>query len=159
MGVTTFICKINSIQAFREAMKAVVSHNVSPMEWDGHSYYSDEEFKDLDLRRYGWLKAMNEYGLGSGVSGCQQKWTRGENIELCGFVQHSGEVWLECKNGGGGACSTLWLKLHFPEMGWLGTDGKPEGFYDAPMVASGETSMQLTTQLVGVLGGCIAMCR
>ena len=43
MGVTTFICKIDSVEDFSKAVKAVISHNVSPMEWDGSSYYTDED--------------------------------------------------------------------------------------------------------------------
>tara|TARA_Y100000389_G_scaffold66272_1_gene62371 strand:+ start:1047 stop:1526 length:480 start_codon:yes stop_codon:yes gene_type:complete len=153
MGITTFICKIDSVEDFSKAVKAVISHNVSPMEWDGTSYYTDEEFEKLDPRRYKWLKTIEQQlGVkGAGVNGCQQKWTRGENIKLTCFVRHSGKIWLECSNGGGGACSTVWLQSNFPELGWLGTNGKPDGFYESPMVASGQTPHELATQLVSIL--------
>ena len=39
-------------------------------------------------------------------------------------------------NGGGGACTTVWLKTNHPGLGWIGTEGKPAGFMEAPMATN-----------------------
>ena len=37
-------------------------------------------------------------------------------------------------NRGGGACTSNWLKTNHPACGWIGTEGKPPGFKEAPTV-------------------------
>jgi hypothetical protein len=84
------------------------------------------------------MGAEMETGLGRQ----QEKWTRGENIGLTGIlVDFDGSIWLEVKNNGGGACTTLYFEQNHPKVGWIGTRGKPEGFKEAPN-ASDRMSLQ-----------------
>ena len=64
-----------------------------------------------------------------------EKRTRGEDISLGGcFVRFNNKLWLEVTNGGGGANSTVWIRTHASHVAWIGTEGNPDGFYEAPMV-------------------------
>lgn len=63
-------------------------------------------------------------------------YNRGEDIDEAGvLVRHDGEMWLEVWNDGGGEETTDWLFENYPRIGWMGTQGKPEGFYHSPSVS------------------------
>jgi hypothetical protein len=69
---------------------------------------------------------------------------RGEDIHEGGaIVKFEGSLWLEVMNSGGGSLTTRWLKVYYPAMKWIGYGGKPDGFYDAPVVAKGDTFSEL----------------
>ena len=99
--------------------------------------YTMDEFAILDPMRHKVDAALLRQEFGAKlILGCMEKWTRGEDIRAGGcFVRFKGELWLEVTNGGGGANTTVWLKEHAPDVGWVGSEGKPDGFYEAPMVA------------------------
>jgi len=140
MGKSTFICRVDNAEQFTKAVRSIVAHNISPMENTG-SVYTDEEFKRIDPMRFAFAKRMKEHLGPDVVTGCQQRWTRGEDIRVHdGFtlVSFEGHLWLEVSNGGGGACSTLFLQNAFAEVGWIGTEGKPDGFYEAPVAVRGQ---------------------
>jgi hypothetical protein len=69
---------------------------------------------------------------------------RGEAIYPGGvFVKFNGSLWLEVANSGGGSLTTDWLQTNYPAMGWIGSEGKPNGFYDAPAVAQAASFREL----------------
>ncbi len=145
MGRTIFICVVNTKEQFEKAMRCVFTHNTTPMVKTGERY-TDEEFRTLDPMRFATMTMIRERFSGDGtlVAGVQERWNRGENILAGGiFVRFQGDLWLEVKNEGGGICTTLFLKNHAPDLGWIGTEGKPQGFYDAPAVGSASTFPQL----------------
>ena len=145
MGITTFICKVRSKEAVKKAIRAIVHHNTTPAERLGGSY-TEEEFERLDPKRARMMKLLVNSGCGRVTAVCMQRRNRGEDIRDGGcFVvtTHDGAVWLEVANGGGGAHTTLWLQKNYPEMGWKGTDGKPEGFYESPSFGASDSFGQL----------------
>ena len=144
MGVSVFVCPVPTAQAFEEAARAIVTHNTTPAVRLGRR--TDEEYARIDPKRAAVNKAMREAlqqrapdadgEPPAPFADGQDKFTRGEDIDTsraC-LVQFRGQMWLEVTNGGGGACTTEFLQERFPECGWHGTDGKPNGFMDAPML-------------------------
>lgn len=128
MGRTAFVCKIENVKALKAAIESVIRHNASICEPLGSNYTIDE-FKQIDPMRakmYENMKAKlpNDANL---VCGAMEKWTRG-------IVMHDGNPWLELVNYGGGACSTRYLQSRFPNVGWMGSAGKPTGFAESPSV-------------------------
>ena len=144
MGISVFICPVPNADALKAAIEAVLCHNASDMHSLGVNY-TDEEFAVLDPKRHASITALNEQ-IGAGAAagwfpGCKEKWTRGEDIKDTGcIVRYRGEEWLEVTNGGGGACTTRWLKSNYPAMGWIGTEGKPNGFMEATVARDGRLS-------------------
>ena len=142
MGVSVFVCPVPTAQAFEEAARAIVTHNTTPAVRLGRR--TDEEYARIDPKRAAMAKALRDtlrqrapdLALTGGIADGQDKFTRGEDIDTsraC-LVEFRGQMWLEVTNGGGGACTTEFLQERFPECGWHGTDGKPNGFMDAPML-------------------------
>lgn len=131
MGITLFLAKANTEQEVTSAVVDVVKHNqTDPVELGGQ--YTDEEFAVLDPRRHEFHKALKEQLLddrpelaGQMQFGCLDKWNRGEDLQPKMLVfERDGDWWLETTNGGGGACTTLWLETH-GRATWHGTRGKP----------------------------------
>lgn len=140
MGRSIFVCPVETRAALSVAIEAVMRHNAAEMKPTG-GRYSDDEFAALDPMRHATITALAQQMQAPGLScehGCMERWTRGEDIELTGcLVKFQGVDWLEVGNRGGGACSTTWLKANFPQCGWIGTEGKPGGFMEAPVSRSG----------------------
>jgi len=138
MGKSVFICPVPTPRALEDAIRAIVEHNVTESKKLG--VYSDEEFRVLDPKRFHLFAEMKRQLDEKAPNltpryGCKERWTRGESIPLQGcIVKFRDELWLEVINGGGGACTTAWLKAKNPGLGWIGTEGKPAGFMEAPMV-------------------------
>ena len=142
MGVTTFICKVNSKEAVKSAIRAIIHHNTTPNEPLGGSY-TEDEFERLDPMRSRVMKQLRDSGVRF-TAGCMPRWNRGEDIRVGGcFVRHDGAVWVEVANGGGGVHTTLWLQKNYPDMGWKGTEGKPAGFYESPSFGAAGSFGQL----------------
>jgi hypothetical protein len=132
-------------------MRSIYAHNCTDMVNSGESY-TDNEFRLLDPVRFFVSAEMHSQlaivvaamgaEMETGLGRQQEKWTRGENIGLTGIlVDFDGSIWLEVKNNGGGACTTLYFEQNHPKVGWIGTRGKPEGFKEAPN-ASDRMSLQ-----------------
>jgi len=133
MGVTTFICPVPTKASLAAALRSVVEHNVTCAKLGGT--YTTEEFAALDPLRHKVVETFRQEHGDDFVVGCMEKWTRGEDIRQGGsFVRFRDQLWLEVANGGGGANTTTWLKENASEVGWIGSEGKPDGFYEAPMV-------------------------
>ena len=117
--------------------------------------YTDEEFAVLDPMRHAVNIQLKDLVPGQVATlGCAEKWTRGEDLAAGGcFVKFRGALWLEVTNGGGGACSTRWLKEHAPSVGWIGTEGKPNGFREASSVGQAETIAALAALGTQLLAG------
>jgi len=132
MGITTFICPIPTKASLTHALRSIVVHNTTtPIKTGG--LYTMEEFAILDPMRHRVCEFLST--LDTPVNwGCMEKWNRGEDIDngFC-FVRFQGQLWLEVANRGGGANTTEWLKKNAPEIGWIGSGGKPDGFIEAPM--------------------------
>ena len=141
MGKSVFICRVDSTDAIKAAIKGVLQHNASAMVSLGHDY-TDEEFARRDPLRHKSMLAIKatlskqNATLPSILFGCQQAMTRGENIDMARacIVKYKRAFWLEVTNGGGGMCTTKWLQENSSECGWIGTEGKPIGWLDAPVV-------------------------
>ena len=129
MGVTVFLTKANTLQELTTATVDVVKHNetaATPWKLFGRRVAA------LDPRRHAtnqMLKAQHEAAnpetAGVLILGCQEKWTRGEDLQTEMLVfERDGDWWLETINRGGGACTTLWLEAH-GRATWHGTRGKP----------------------------------
>ena len=116
----------------KNAFAAVLRHNNSKMESLGYNY-SLEEFEKLDPMRAKVFATIYTPGLHIGA---MEAWTRGEDIDTgeAFLVRYNGHVWLEVSNGGGGACTTAYLQNKFPDLGWVGTEGKPDGFMNSPVI-------------------------
>ena len=153
---TCFIAPIASRDDLKNAITSIVQHNTSAFEPLG--YYTDAEYEALDPRRFKKYKSIKNMGLtmicnlvsvspkpdGNGSVLGPFKSTRGENIVPGGcFVRFKGKLWLEVTNRGGGPCSTTWLKTNSPHVGWIGTEGKPRGFYDASCIGQAATLREL----------------
>ena len=131
MGITLFLAKANTEQEVTSAVVDVVKHNQADMVELG-GQYTDEEFAVLDPRRHAsnqmlraQHEAMDPETAGVLILGCQEKWTRGEDLQPKMLVfERDGDWWVETTNGGGGACTTLWLEAH-GRATWHGTRGKP----------------------------------
>ena len=143
MGRSLFICVVNTKEQFKEAMRCIFTHNTTPMV-ETSEKYTDEELRILDPMRFDMLtKLQAEHGA-LPVTSFRDKWNRGEKIVDGGvFVRFRGDLWLEVKNHGGGICTTLFLKAHAPNLNWIGTEGKPQGFIEAPMVGSASSFQEL----------------
>ena len=139
MGKSVFICPVPTPRALDDAIRAIVEHNVTESKKLG--VYSDEEFAALDPRRSQLFAAMQAQldqtdSNVETVCYAKDRRTRGGDIELKGcLVKYEDELWLEVINRCGGACTTAWLKANCPGLGWIGTEGKPAGFMEAPMVS------------------------
>ena len=141
MGKTAFICKVDTVAAMANACRSIYKHNTTEMSALG-GLYTDDEFRAIDPMRFNVMQKLRAQ-IGSGVNmACAHKYSRGEDINLASacLVDFNGSVWLEVVNGGGGGCSTLWFERNAPEVGWLGSRGKPSGFAEAPMASN---NMQL----------------
>lgn len=142
MNKAVFICRVPDRAAFRTALQAIAEHNQSEMVPIG-GRYSREEFWALDPMRANYIEGL--YAVAGGICDhiqlggrrdFMERWTRGEDISGDGaLVRHEGELWLEVVNSDGGACTTKWLRERFPECGWIGTNEKPVGFYESPIVS------------------------
>ena len=153
MGRTCFIAPIASEDDLRNAILSIVRHNTSAIEPLG--YYTDAEYQALDPIRFKHYKSLVDAGLNPvcnfnivSLAGplfeqtipVPLKSTRGEDIVPGGCcVYFKKKLWLEVKNFGGGCCSTTWLKTNSPQVGWIGTEGKPAGFYQAPCIGETDT--------------------
>lgn len=139
MGKSVFICRVPTKRALDDAIRAIVTHNVAEVVELGQ--YSDEEFARLDPMRARFFSKMNaQLGqtdpLVSNICGAKTRYTRGDKIGMEGcLVKYKGELWLEVLNFGGGASTTEWLKSNFPDCGWIGSEGKPSRFMEAPMAS------------------------
>ena len=145
MGRSVFICKVPDHTTMKKAIEAVLRHNDSEMKPLGR-IYTTLEFEQLDPMRAAVISGLS---AGPGLTdkecehSCMEAWTRGEDIDKVGcLVWFQGSLWLEVENFGGGACTTMWLKQAYPEMGWIGTEGKPYGFKQTPAIAE-DTLLQL----------------
>lgn len=153
MGISCFIAPIADTDALTNAIRSCVAHNLAPMTPLG-GVYTDEEFAALDPRRTAFLRSMKDLMPGVPMeAGCREKWTRGEDLQPGGsFVEFRDTLWLEVANGGGGACTTRWLKEHAPDVGWIGTEGKPDGFKEAPSVGQAHSLRELASLGAALLG-------
>ena len=144
MGVSIFICIIDNLETLENVIKCVKKHNESKMENSGE-HYTDEEFAKGDPMRYKMMTKVNKLLPFANVqTSCCEKWTRGENISNNGcLVKFKDKIWIEVHNNGGGLCTTLWLQKNYPELNWIGSHGKPDGFLDAPMVGTFKTWNEL----------------
>ena len=144
MGRSVFICKVPDRATMKKATEAVLRHNSSEMKPLGR-FYTVAEFEELDPMRAEVVRGLQSGGTELGL-GCMEAWTRGEDIhtEAC-LVRFRDSDWLEVVNSGGGACTTKWLKDNYPELGWIGTEGKPVGFKQAPMTKHGRPLELLAT--------------
>ena len=138
MGKSVFICPVPTSRALEDAIRAIVEHNVTESKKLG--VYSDEEFATLDPRRSQFFAAMQAQldQTDSNVETicyAKDRRTRGGDIDMMGcIVKFRDTLWLEGINRCGGACTTAWLKTNHPNLGWIGTEGKPANFMEAPMV-------------------------
>ena len=144
---SVFICPVPTSRAFDEAVRAIETHNLTSVEYLGMR--TAEEAARIDPMRSKFLCAMAEGGLFEANKGectipLQLKFTRGEDIRVSSacLVDFRGQMWLEVTNGGGGADTTEFLQSNFPACGWIGTEGKPDGFMDAPMIADTDSSLK-----------------
>ena len=112
MGKTTFIVPIGSRLDVINAFCDIANHNRTLM-MDTKTKYSDEEFQKLDPKRHAVLEMLKGMNGMEGMGGCDERWTRGEDLSSSVFfVRHGGLLFLETINCGGGACSTVWLREH-----------------------------------------------
>lgn len=137
MGRTIFICPVPNKKTLKKAIETIFRHNASPATPTGQSY-TDEEYRAFDPLRASVKDRLTSMGMKPmpGYGSSLDKWTRGENIHNVGtFVRYKNQVWLEVKNLGGGICTTQWLKRNSSDsLEWNGSEGKPDGFYNAPML-------------------------
>ena len=145
MGISCFICAVPTRDALARAMRAVLAHNAAPAHKEGDEY-TEEEFAVLDPKRAAAVAELKPFWpTGQLHAGCMERWTRGEDIrmdKIC-LVRFRGALWLEAVNGGGGACSTRWLKSNAPGLEWIGTECKPPGWFEAPCVCQAESLGEL----------------
>jgi hypothetical protein len=139
MGRTIFIRVISSENDLHDTIRCIIEHNSTPLVRLGT--YTDEDFQRIDPTRANALTmVLGDLPVDAFTSitmECKQRFNRGENIEPGGiFVRFDGKLWLEVRNYGGGACTTAWLHERYPAMGWIGTEGKPDGYIDAPAVSA-----------------------
>jgi len=138
MGKTTFVCKIDDTDSLKRAVRSIVQHNTTEMVRLG-TFYTPQEFAALDPRRHLVIRKLSAR-VGSNYNAtCREvrdRWSRGEDISLNGacLVRYKEKLWLEVVSSGGGSCSTMFFETHAPEVGWMGTRGKPPNFYKSPMV-------------------------
>ena len=138
-GVTTFVCRVNTKDAFRNAMQSVYAHNCAPKVPVGE--FTLDEMHTLVpevarlIEKVEWMtdhleeqnKKADEVSRGFKLPerwwkfGCLQKWSRGENILLVGprLIKWRDAVWLEVENRGGGVCSLHYFNTHYPGVGWF----------------------------------------
>eukprot|EP00976_Prorocentrum_cordatum_P054932 1108164-Prorocentrum_minimum.AAC.4 len=144
-GVTTFVCRVNTKDAFRNAMQSVYAHNCAPKVPMGE--FTLDEMHTLVpevarlIEKVEWMtdqleeqkKKVSEAGEDAArlrtfelperwwKFGCMQKWSRGENILLVGprLIKWCDAVWLEVENRGGGVCSLHYFNTHYPGVGWF----------------------------------------
>jgi hypothetical protein len=137
MGRTMFTCAVPTTDTFDAAIAHICIHNnVVEMKPMGETY-SDEEFAAIDPMRARVCEQLKDLPSNA-IMGCKQKWTRGEDIEIGGYViQYRDQPWLVVRNNGGGACTTRFLQKQFASTGWYGTDSKPDGWIDASVIAEG----------------------
>ena len=136
MGKTTFVVRVASREDVVRAMLDIARHNATEPARVGQ--YTPAEFLALDPMRakvFANLPSSNGMHDVSVHVGAMERWTRGEDLDTkVVLVRHAGELWLETTNGGGGACSTSWLREN-STLPWIGTSPKkPSGFYDSPAV-------------------------
>ena len=134
MGKSCFIVKLRR-DNLQQVVECVASHNATESKPLGESWTA-AEYAVLDPMRAAVFSALSESGMGvSATMGPLTKYTRGEDIQPDGcFVKFEGAIWAEFINYGAGSSTTCWLKNHFPNLGWIGTEGKPRGFIEAPAI-------------------------
>lgn len=137
MGKSIYICRVPDSASLALALRSVGEHNAAPNNRVGPNFTLDF-FRTLDPMRAAFVEAQAPEGVptASLQIGCMEHWTRGDDIAPEGaIISYGNLLWLEVQNFGGGACSTLWMQKHFPQVGWIGTTGKPRGFHESPMVS------------------------
>ena len=152
MGITVFACEVATKATLEKAIETILRHNTAPLNPLGYQY-TDAVFAELDPARFNMISMVKkelskrqpdlEYTTG----GCQEAWTRGEDINTKSavLVRFRDKLWLEVTNGAGGACTTLWLEAN-SDLTWFGTRGKPAGFIDAPVACKHAPLLQLLDQ-------------
>ncbi len=96
MGLTTFICKVESEEKLKMAIKSIHEHNNSPLQ-SLQEKYSNEEFAIKDPATFAIYNMLStNLGPHAFLAPCMEKWTRGENILNGGcFVWFRDTLWLE----------------------------------------------------------------
>ena len=155
MGISTYVCRVPDATNLEAAIRAVVAHNCAAMVPLGGSY-TDDEVRRLDPRRAAVSAAiLAQLDASAGlVLGFKEKWTRGEDMrqKYC-LVAFQDAIWLEVSNDGGGICSSVYLQTQHPHVGWIGTEGKPGGFYEAPCLYQAASFRELREQHAAALIG------
>jgi hypothetical protein len=138
MGRVMFTAIIATEDDLKEVVRVFIKHNREDMVNSG-TEYSYEEFKTLDPLRASlsspeFLAEVCDAAKASLVSSCHHRWNRGEDFSQNMYgVMHEGNLYFTMQNGGGGACSTLWLERE-STLKWHGTRGKPDGWIESPAV-------------------------
>lgn len=132
MGISIFIRPIENVDDLKRAFFDVFCHNCEKRVYSGEQYTLDE-MEVLDPMR---ARVLKSFPFPPTRAGIMEKWNRGEDIVLDAIlVKFQNKLWIEMRNQGGGVCTSLYLKNLDPR--WIGTEGKPEGFYEAPSVFQG----------------------
>ncbi len=139
MGISVFIKRMDSKQDLLDAIKLINLHDQEEFE-DMFPPYTDQEKRLGDPMRW----KFNQDLIQSIPELANQpkhfflpRQNRGADIgsEGC-LVYFQGSLWLEVTNVMGGLNSTKWLQRN--SSGWIGTEGKPDGFQEAKMVDEGD---------------------
>jgi hypothetical protein len=138
MGRTMFTCPVSTVERFDAAVAHIHIHNMTEMKPTGKQF-TEEEFARIDPPRAAMCAAINQAMPGA-INGCMERWTRGEDLltERAYAIRYRDEPWLVIPNQGGGACTTQFLRKHFSGFGWWGSDGKPDGWIEASVIAAGD---------------------
>ena len=134
MAITCFICKITNDDTLKKIVQSIKHHNKSDCENTGITY-TDKELEIGDPTRFEIFKMLKNT-LPNITLEFSQKWTRGEDISESGyFIKYKDSIWIETTNNGGGLCTSMWFKNNYPELNWIGSEGKPSNWKNYPIVA------------------------